>query len=170
MVAVLGAGTLTFFVGRTYLVREISTEVQIEASPEQVWDELSSFRSYEEWNPYIQEARGRAVVGGDLEVRIQAPNSRERTFRPEVLVAEPGRELRWSGSLPVPGSFNGEHYFLIEPSGEDRVRFVQGEEFTGLLVPFLWKGLDTDTRLGFEKMNRALKERVEGSVPEDKEN
>lgn len=160
--------TFSVLAGRPYLSREIRTEIEIEASPEQVWSELSSLEDYEEWNPYIREAQGRVAVGRELEIHTKAPNSEERTFRPEVLVSDPDRELRWSGSLPVPGSFNGEHYFLIEPAGEGRVRFVQGEKFTGLLVPVLWGDLDTNTRLGFERMNRALKQRAEDDV-QDKE-
>jgi hypothetical protein len=43
------------------------------------------------------------------------------------------------------------------------VRFVHREEFTGILVPLLWRSLDRDTRRGFEEMNRRLKELAEGS-------
>lgn len=83
------------------------------------------------------------------------------TFRPTVLKAEPNRELRWLGHLLIPGLFDGEHIFTIEPLGANRVRFVQREIFTGLLVPLLASGLDTDTRRGFEEMNQALKVRAE---------
>jgi hypothetical protein len=78
-----------------------------------------------------------------------------------VLTVEPERELRWLGHLLVPGLFDGEHIFTIEPSGPDKIRFVQREIFTGLLVPLFARGLDTDTRRGFDEMNRALKERAE---------
>ena len=77
------------------------------------------------------------------------------SFRPTVLVAEPNRELRWLGHLWLPGLFDGEHSFSIEPLDEGRVRFVQRERFKGLLLPFLSKMLDGDTRRGFNEMNRA---------------
>ena len=83
------------------------------------------------------------------------------TFRPTVLKAEPNRELRWLGHLLISGLFDGEHIFTIEPLGESRVRFTQREVFTGLLVPLFARGLDTDTRRGFEEMNQALKTRAE---------
>ena len=83
------------------------------------------------------------------------------SFRPTVLVADPNRELRWLGHLWVPGLFDGEHSFTIEPLGEGRVRFIQQERFSGLLLPLLSKTLDRDTLRGFEEMNRALKLRVE---------
>jgi hypothetical protein len=49
--------------------------------------------------------------------------------------------------------------------GAGRVRFVQEERFSGLLVPLLAKGLDTHTLPGFEAMNRALKARAEAAGP-----
>jgi hypothetical protein len=63
----------------------------------------------------------------------------------------------------VPGLFDGEHSFTIQPLGENRVRFVQREAFKGLLVPLFGRSLDSNTQRGFEEMNRALKERAEVS-------
>jgi hypothetical protein len=57
--------------------------------------------------------------------------------------------------LLIPGLFDGEHI------GPDRVRFVQREIFTGLLVPLFARGLDTDTQRGFDEMNQALKAQAE---------
>jgi hypothetical protein len=84
-------------------------------------------------------------------------------FCPTVLVAEPNRELRWLGHLLLPGIFDGEHSFVVEPLGEGHVRFIQRERFKGLLVPFLSKMLDGDISRGFNEMNRALKLRAESA-------
>ncbi|WP_193222352.1 SRPBCC domain-containing protein [Alkalilimnicola sp. S0819] len=82
-------------------------------------------------------------------------------FSPVVLAAEAGRELRWLGRLVLPGVFDGEHRFVIEPLGEGKVRFEQSERFSGLFVGLLRGSLDRDTKRGFEEMNRALKTRAE---------
>ncbi|HLE55364.1 MAG TPA: SRPBCC domain-containing protein [Thermoplasmata archaeon] len=68
--------------------------------------------------------------------------------------------------MGIPGLFDGEHIFEIEPAGAGRTRFVQREVFRGLLVPVLARSLDRDTKRGFEEMNRALKMRAELGVPE----
>jgi hypothetical protein len=57
--------------------------------------------------------------------------------------------------------FDGEHIFEIKPSPEGKTRFIHRERFTGLLVPFVWRSLNTKTRRGFNEMNRALKRRAE---------
>jgi hypothetical protein len=82
-------------------------------------------------------------------------------FRPRVLEVTPGRALRWLGHLGIPGLFDGEHRFLIEPVGPNQSRFVQEERFSGLLVPLILRFAATSTRRGFEAMNSALKARVE---------
>lgn len=35
------------------------------------------------------------------------------------------------------------------------------ENFSGLLVPLLWKSMKANVQQGFEEMNKALKKRVE---------
>ncbi len=142
-------------------MKELRSEIEIQASAERVWQLLTDFPSFPQWNPFIRKATGNIRVGERLEVNIQPSGASGMTFRPTVLKAEPNRELRWLGHLLISGLFDGEHIFTIEPLGEGRVRFTQREVFTGLLVPLFARGLDTDTRRGFEEMNQALKARAE---------
>jgi hypothetical protein len=144
-------------------MKELHTEIEIEASAERVWGLLTDFASYPQWNPFIRSISGQPAAGERLEVRIEPPGRRGMTFKPEVLNAEPNRELRWLGHLLVPGVFDGEHSLAIQPLGEARVRFVQRETFRGLLLPLFARSLDNNTQRGFEEMNRALKERAEAS-------
>jgi hypothetical protein len=143
------------------MMKELRSEIEIQASAELVWQLLTDFASFPRWNPFIRQARGNVLVGERLEVIIQPSGASGMTFRPTILKAEPNQELRWLGHLLVSGLFDGEHIFTIEPLGTNRVRFVQREIFTGLLVPLFARGLDTDTRRGFEEMNQALKVRAE---------
>jgi hypothetical protein len=102
----------------------------------------------------------RGAPGTTLRVFIQPPGSGGMRFRPLVLRVERGRELRWKGKLLLPGLFDGEHYFMLEP-GAGGVELRHGERFTGLLVPLLRKSLDGATRAGFVAMNEALKREAE---------
>jgi hypothetical protein len=141
-------------------MKEIHTEMEINASPLEVWDILTDFEQYPYWNPFIKKAEGKIQPGEQLTVHIEPPGGRAMTFRPEVLAAEPGKELRWKGKLMLPGLFDGEHIFLIEPLGLDKVRFIQKEQFGGVLVPLMSDALEK-TEKGFAAMNAALKMRAE---------
>ena len=142
-------------------MREIQTEIHIDDSPGEVWRVLTDFGAYPEWNPVVKSVRGEPRVGARLEIFVQVPGGRGMKFKPEVLRVETARELRWIGSLPVPGLFNGEHIFILEPAGEGRTRFLHGERFTGLLIP-LMGGTLVKVERGYKLMNEALKARVEG--------
>ena len=123
---------------------------------------LADLPAYAEWNPFVTRIEGELRPGARLEVRL-APEGERGSRWPEVLAAEPGRELRWIGHLGVPGIFDGEHHFSIEEAGPGRVRFRQDERFGGILVPLLWKKLrDGGTAKGFRAMNEALARRVTG--------
>jgi hypothetical protein len=142
-------------------MKEIYTEIEIEAPAERVWQLLTDFNNFSNWNPFIRRIQGVAKPGQQLEVYIQPSGTKGMTFRPTVLKADPNCQLRWLGHFFIPGLFDGDHCFAIERLNENRVRFIQRESFTGLLVPFLAQQLDRDTKRGFEAMNRALKEQAE---------
>lgn len=143
-------------------MREIDTEIEINASPERVWAVLTDFAAYPEWNPLVTSARGELKEGARLVIVVRVPDGPTMTFKPRVLKVEPARELRWLGTLPLPGLFNGEHIFRVEPAGAGRSRFLHGEKFTGLLIPFMG-GTLKKTERGYVLMNEALKKRVEQS-------
>jgi hypothetical protein len=142
-------------------LREIETTVEIDAPPAAVWRVLIDFPSYGDWNPFIRSIAGTAQEGERLTVRLEPPGGKGMTITPTVLAAEPDRELRWKGRLLVPGLFDGEHSLRVEPLDGERSRFVHGERFTGILVGLV-KGILAKTETGFEQMNAALKQRVEG--------
>ncbi|MBL6618192.1 MAG: SRPBCC domain-containing protein [Reyranella sp.] len=141
-------------------MRRIQTAIDIDAPADAIWRVLVDFKAYPEWNPFIRRLVGEAKVGARLEVTAQAEGRKPMTFKPTVLVAEPGRELRWRGRVLMPGIFDGEHAFIIEPQAKG-CRLRHEETFTGLLVPLLGAILD-DTAKSFANVNAALKRRVEG--------
>jgi hypothetical protein len=139
-------------------MKEIITSMEIATSEDRVWEILTDFPKYSQWNPFIQSISGKAEAGEKLLVKIKPPGARGMTFKPIVLTVSPKKELRWRGNLIIPGLFDGEHQFIIEKINQDRVKFIQREKFSGLLVPLFSKSLDANTRQGFEDMNKALKD------------
>ena len=83
------------------------------------------------------------------------------TIKPRLLRCDAPSELRWRGTLLVSQIFNGEHIFELHPLDGDRTRFVQREEFRGVLVRLMLRVAGKSTRAGFVAMNEALKARAE---------
>jgi hypothetical protein len=144
------------------MTKTLEAVIEMQATPERVWNVLTDFSAYPAWNPFIRRIAGEARAGARLEVFIQPAGGRGMTFRPTVLVAHPGRELRWRGRLLLPGLLDGEHVFEIVPGQDGRTRFVQREMFRGLLVPLFARTLERGTLMGFRAMNTELRARVEG--------
>jgi hypothetical protein len=143
--------------------KQLRTQIAIDATPERVWQVLTDFDAYSQWNPFMTRANGTLVQGERLTIRMQPAGGRAMTFRPTVIDAVPPRRLRWLGRLLVPGIFDGEHSFTIEPLDGGGVRLVQQEDFRGVLVPLLARSLDRRTLPAFERMNEALKQRAEAA-------
>ncbi len=142
--------------------QRIETSIDINAPPKVVWSLLTDFAGMPSWNPFIKSISGELQTGSRLSVHIAPPGKVGMRFRPAVIAVRPERELRWLGHLLVSGLFDGEHYFLIEPT-EQGVRFTHGERFSGILVG-LMRGMLAATEDGFTAMNMALKERAEGQA------
>ena len=144
-------------------MKSIETKIEIDASPARVWEVFTDFGRYPQWNPFLVLLGGPVSVGERIEARLTPPGGRGMTFKPEILVFDQDRELRWLGRLLIPGLFDGEHQFFVEPFGEGRTRFIQREEFRGILVPLAMRMIGSSIKQGFEEMNTALKQLVEGS-------
>lgn len=141
-------------------MKTFETDLHIEASPAKVWAVLMDFAAYPDWNPFVRRIEGEARVGARLEVFIQPPGGKGMTFQPTVLRCEAEREFRWLGHLGIPGLFDGEHYFLLQPAPDRGTTLVHGEHFRGILLPLL-AGALKKSLVGFERMNLALKARCE---------
>lgn len=141
-------------------MKEIYTEIQINASSKIVWEIISDFENYGTWNNFIQEISGIPKEGSQITVFIKPPNSKGIKFKPKILKYEPENEIRWIGKLWIPKLFDGEHSLKINKIDENNVLFVQKERFSGLLVPLLVNTLK-DTKSGFEIMNSELKKESE---------
>ncbi len=141
-------------------MQTLDASTEIDAPAERVWQVVSDFARYPEWNPFIVRAAGEQRPGARLAVRIVAPGVRAVTFRPRVLDLQPGRLIRWKGRLLLPGLFDGRHALSVDPLGDGRARFTTHEEVTGILLPFLGKVMKASQE-GFAQMAAAVKARAE---------
>ncbi len=141
--------------------KEIKTEITIQANPERIWEVLTNFENYSNWNPFIKSIQGTVQVGEKIVVRLEPPGAKGMTFKPQVLAFEKNKEFKWIGHLLFPGLFDGEHRFELIDNGNGTTTFIHAERFKGILVRMLSKMLDGSTLNGFRAMNERLKIEVE---------
>jgi hypothetical protein len=143
------------------IMRRVHTQIDIEAPVQIVWDLITDLDNYAAWNPFVVMGKGPIQEGEKITVRAEPKGAPGKTFRPVITKLAPGRELRWLGHFLLPGLVDGEHIHILEPLGETRTRYIHDDEFSGWLLPAVWTRLELVTRIGFEKMNAALKKRAE---------
>lgn len=142
-------------------MKELRTQIKINATPEKIWGVLTDFKAYPEWNPMIKSFKGNLTQGEKVTVRLEQPGSSAMTFQPTITQVIPNQTFRWQGHLFIRGLFDGEHFFEIKDNGDGTSTFIHGENFGGILIPLFKKMLDVNTKRGFEMMNEELKKRCE---------
>lgn len=140
---------------------ETVTDIIIDAPAERVWQALSDFPSYPDWNPLVRRVGGTLAPGAHLAVTLAASDGSERTAHPTVVHLRPGREMRWRDRPGVPWLMDTESSFKIEPLGPEQIRFVHWQATSGLLALFLGASGDTRLRERLNAMNVALKGQAE---------
>lgn len=143
-------------------MRRLASSLDIDASPERVWEQLTDFAGFPSWNPFIRRASGKLRVGNRIQVRLKLGNA-EVTLSPTLSKVEPNRELRWLAQVGPRGIFDVERIFELEALDGGRTRFTQSEVCTGFLQPVLFIGgkLERDILRGYDAFANAIKQRVE---------
>jgi hypothetical protein len=140
--------------------RVVTLTSTVEGTKQDVWETLTAFAAYEQWNPVVTKASGEAREGSSLDLEVVLPGHDPEQLDAAVLIARPERKLRWQDRLLVPGVRDWEYEFALDPVGGGRVRVVQLLRIEGLLAPFA----DTDAaEEALDLMARALAERLSGS-------
>lgn len=143
------------------MIKEIKTEITINATPSEIWKTLTKFDQYPSWNPFIIAIEGQTELGRQIEVSITPPEGKKMVFKPRIQVLKTNKELQWLGHFLFKGLFDGTHSFELIAQGDGTTLFKHNETFSGILVRFF--NLD-QTKKGFERMNSALKDLVEQRV------
>jgi len=145
-------------------MREIRTEVQLSAPVDQVWQVLTEFDNWKEWNPTINQAGGRASVGSILNITVRGEEGEDAAnYQPVVLESDAPKSFRWRATMMGAFVFKNDRVFVLTAK-DGGTHLVHKEEFTGLMVPLMWNKLNEWVGPTLEKMNKALKKKVESSL------
>jgi uncharacterized protein YndB with AHSA1/START domain len=134
-----------------------SQEIEIAAPPEIVWDVLTRFENWPQWNPDVKSMSFDATLAPGSEFRWKAGPGRIVSTLEQV---EPPRHVSWRGRTM---SIKALHEWHLEP--RDGGTLVKTEEsFSGLLARLfrgnLQKTLDKSLREGLEHLRREAERRA----------
>ncbi len=138
-------------------MRSYDASATIKASPEAIWAILTDAPGYQAWDSGIERVEGSIAPGSRLKVVSKANPG--RAFPVKVTELSPTRRMTWSGGMPL-GLFKGVRTFILAPEGNGATRFTMREEYTGPLLPLIWRSMP-DLGPSFRQFANGLKERAE---------
>lgn len=139
--------------------------VQINAPIEHVWNVLTNFPAYPEWNPFTVAIETSMDVGSDVILHIQQGKNNivKRRFRLETL--DSPQLLEWSlPKLGHPMLLNAWRIQRLTPVSADSCNYQTSDTFRGLLAGQIYKLQGAWVEKNFIRLASALKARCE-SLP-----
>jgi len=138
-------------------MREIRTEIALEASAERVWELLVDCSLYPQWNPLFHQATGQKNAGGQLELIVNLPEISPFVVRPKLLAVEPQTSYCWRYTWFFAGLLTWKYSAALESLAPHRLKFIQSSAFGGILGPLFDLSLRASVSHGLEQMNKAIK-------------
>ena len=81
-------------------MRELRAVIQISAPIDQVWQVLTDFDHWKDWNPMVNQASGSASVRAKLNITMRGPDSKVAIkYQPTVLEVNPPKDFRWRAKM-----------------------------------------------------------------------
>lgn len=137
------------------------TTFEINASADRVWEILTDFDRYPEWNAQIPLASGAIEAGAEISLRLKLPGRPAMNLSAVVGSADRPKLFTWRGHVLAPWFFVGHRRFEIQPLDADRVRLTHVEDIRGLFAPVFALLMGRPVETSHHALNEALRTRAE---------
>ena len=140
--------------------RAVEHRIGVQAPAEIVWEVVSDFATWHEWNPLYRKAEGQMKIGTALTLEQHLPGEPAKIIAPIVQDWVPYEQLHWR-STRMGGFVTAIRYLEIENMGEANATFSNGELFMGLLLRFVSREERRTLKAAFTRMGEAVRDRAE---------
>ena len=139
-----------------------SVTVEIAAPARVVWDVITDFACYPQWNPYTIAAVSTLEIGTPIDLTLPNPDGSEGTFlnREWVRVVAPPHHLRYDTAEEMPGIFAVRDQWITELA-PDRCTYHTTDTISGKYADKVMEMTGDWVKAGFDSVAHALKARAE---------
>ncbi|WP_228003001.1 SRPBCC domain-containing protein [Nocardia australiensis] len=139
----------------------VDATVDIDAPVDLVWQVITDFSHYGEWNPFVTECRSTLVPGKPIDMLVQVSGSTPRRQREWIRSHTPGHELSYA-MKPVPlGALHSLRSHTVTALDGDRTRYESHFELAGWFQPVVSTILGKNLQRGFTGMTAGIRTRAE---------
>lgn len=148
-------------------MKKIGSETIISAPAARVWSILSDFDSYPLWNtftPRITLTNDRFMIGAEFDLDCRMTDRQLLVNEHETILAmEPDNYRFCMGTSRTRGrpGIRSFRWQICEPLDADRTRFINHEEFQGVLAPLVYLLYVQKLKAAFDRYCGVLKEYAE---------
>lgn len=144
---------------------EISAEIEIDAPAAMVWQVLTDFERYGEWNSFTPGVTSDFRLGSPVEMQVRLVPGKKLMRQVETMnVLEPGRRFAYGYDLGSRYILRANRYQIVDDLGAGRSRYYTTDKFSGVLVPLMNSLYARHIKRGFEDVATGLKTRVESQA------
>lgn len=145
----------------------VFTEIEINATPEQVWNVLTDWNNLKEWSSsFIGISTDKMVLGEVFISYFKNPITGKSIELEHVCTDHvEGRKFGWSGDLI--GKTKDHHIYFLEPTADGTTIFRQEDGLHGPHSKFFNFLAEHKMTAMYKKFNKELKHRVELLYPKD---
>lgn len=139
----------------------IDATLDIEAPAELVWNVITDFPRYGEWNPFLPACNTTLKPGDPIDLQVNLFASGPRPQREWMLTHTPGKEFSYSMKPAPLGALRSRRSHTVTPLGPGRCRYQSHFEMGGWLQPLVRGLLGSKLEHGFGGMTAGIKSRAE---------
>jgi len=140
-------------------VKAYDATADIAATPDAIWAILTDAANLSAWDSGVERVEGKIAPGETIKVFVKVNPG--RAFPVKVTEFVPSQRMVWSGGMPM-GLFKGVRTYTLSPQGGGMTRFTMREEYTGPLLPMIWRSIP-DLGPSFQQFASGLKSRAEST-------
>jgi hypothetical protein len=141
-------------------VKAYDATADITATPDAIWAILTDAPNLSNWDSGVERVEGKIAPGETIKVFVKVNPGRAFPVKVTEFVA--GQKMVWSGGMPL-GLFKGVRTYTLSPQGNGVTRFTMREEYTGPLLPMIWRSIP-DLGPSFQQFASGLKSRAESAA------
>lgn len=138
------------------IMKQLTTEMVLQASSERVWELLTDFSLYPHWNSLFPSVTAPGDTGGEYQLSVHLPGMEPFPLKADLLMQEKAR-LSWQSKLIGRWLLFWKFSYRIEPLSPERLTFAITSEFTGMLAPLFCFGLNRPIAAGMERLSQAVR-------------
>ena len=137
-------------------MKEIRSEIIINAPKATVWEAILNIKDYHKWNTFTPKIESTLNVGEDVLLHVNMNNDGKiLKQKEELLWIKDGESIAWgiAASFPV----KTERAQIVEAIDDQTTRYITYDKFWGILVPVVMLFYRSKIQKGFDVCAADLK-------------